>query len=305
MNAMDDGILLDRWRVFRDGSAFAELARRHSSLVFDVTIRMLGNRAMAEDILQEALLDLAVQPTRKPVEVGVAAWLIRFALRSAGHRRVSERSRSRREALVARDRAESSPLPDDALVRSDEIDWALRGCAAEDRALLTMRYLHGWDCDRIAAAMSLRTGAVRVRLHRALQVVRAKCIGRRGALGMAAASPLSLEASIRNAMAAAAAQLDERFPRAEPRHPSARRLAAISFLAVAFVACVVAVPGGAGSDLPDSLAPSGRDASCIPVDGSVARASIPSPALAGSECRLAVARLLPREPVPPVAASTR
>ena len=169
----DDGTLFDRWLSERDGDAFALLAQRHSTVVFDIACRVLGDRGRAEDVLQEALLDLALEPTRKPIDVGVPAWLVRFTICRARNVRSSERSRSRRQIVVGLERPEVA-MPDDSLVHNDELEAALAGCDPEDRALLAMRYLHGWDYDRISAALSIQSGAARVRVHRALRAVRAR-----------------------------------------------------------------------------------------------------------------------------------
>jgi RNA polymerase sigma-70 factor, ECF subfamily len=149
VNAFDDGTLYDRWLDHRDGDAFAELARRHSPVVYDLTCRVLGDRAGAEDVLQDALLSLALERSRRPVEVGVVAWLARLAICRARNRRSSERSRARRQIVVGQERPEES-MPDERLERGEELERALSGCDPDDRALLAMRYLHGWEYDRIA-----------------------------------------------------------------------------------------------------------------------------------------------------------
>ena len=215
----DDGTLLDRWRERRDGDAFAELARRHSPVVFDLTCRVLGDRAGAEDVLQEALLSLALEETRKPAEVGVVAWLARFAICRARNRRASERCRTRRQIKVGLERPEGA-MPDDSLELREELESALSGCDPEDRALLAMRYLHGWDYDRIAAALSIREGAARVRVHRALEAVRARSASRAGdrpspatiapllaAVPVARMTDASLDASIRSVVEIAKVRL--------------------------------------------------------------------------------------------------
>lgn len=180
----DDGVLLDRWRERRDGDAFAELCRRHGPVVFDLTCRVLGDRAGAEDVLQDAFLDLALEPSRRPADVGVVAWLARFALCRAKNRRASERARARRQTAVGRERPEDV-MPEDRLERTEELERALRGCDPEDRALLAMRFLHEWDYAKIASALSISEGAARVRVHRALDHVRGR-VGAADAAGPAA-----------------------------------------------------------------------------------------------------------------------
>ncbi len=281
MNALDDGTLLDRWRDNRDGDAFAELARRHTPVVFDVSCRVLGERSLAEDILQEALLDLALEPTRAPADVGVAAWLVRFAVNRARNRRASERRRTRRQSVVALERPEEF-LPEDALERKDELERALGGCSAEERALLTLRFLHGWEYAQIASALSIQEGAARVRLHRALESVRSRLhagVGETdatrierwlGALPLAALSRESLDASIRAAVEKARLQLEPSASR--PEHGSARSLRGAALLAGVALLCVaaVAVPGQPPSDLPAPVAPSPRSVPPLPAEVSAA-----------------------------------
>ncbi|MBK6939146.1 MAG: sigma-70 family RNA polymerase sigma factor [Planctomycetes bacterium] len=170
---LDDAILLDRWRENRDGEAFAELARRHTAVVFDVACRVVGERSLAEDVVQEALLDLALVRTRAPVDVGVVAWLVQYAVQRGRNRRASEHRRAVRQHVIARERSEET-VPDATLERNDELDRALRGCNPQDRALLAMRFVHGFAYGKIAAALSIHEGAARVRVHRALEDVRSR-----------------------------------------------------------------------------------------------------------------------------------
>jgi len=169
----DDAALFERWLTKRDGEAFAELARRHAPVVYDLAARTLGDRTAAEDVVQEALLDLALEPTNKPAVVGVPAWLVRFAICRARNQRSSERSRARRQQVVGLRRPEET-MPDEDLERKEELEHALAVAEPEERAVLAMRYLHGWEYDKIAQALETSEGAARVRVHRALANVRGR-----------------------------------------------------------------------------------------------------------------------------------
>ncbi len=173
MKLFDDETLLARWRDDRDGDAFAELARRHAPVVFDITRRVLRERGLAEDVLQEALLDLALERTQRPAEVGVAAWLVRFAVHRARSKRVSEMRRTTRQVAYA-SQGPRETLPDEAVELESELQRALGSCNDEDRALLALRFLHGWEYDRIASALAMDAVAVRVRLHRILLRIRSR-----------------------------------------------------------------------------------------------------------------------------------
>lgn len=169
----DDSTLFGRWLTRRDGDAFAELARRHAPVAYDLAARTLGDRQAAEDMVQEALLDLALERTRKPVEVGIAAWLVRFSVCRAKNRRVSESSRSRRERTVGQRRPEVV-MPDNSVELADELENVLAHAQDEERLILAMRYLHDWDYEQIAASLEISEGAARVRVHRALSQVRGR-----------------------------------------------------------------------------------------------------------------------------------
>ncbi len=176
MIAVDDRHLYERWLENRDGDAFAELARRHSPVVYDLAVRASGDRALAEDLVQEALLDLALAGTTKPAEVGVVAWLVRFAVCRARNARSSERSRARRQRIVGQrtmdQRRREDVMPDNQLETHDELEHALSAAEPDERVVLAMRYLHGWDYARIADSLGISQGAARVRVHRALTAVR-------------------------------------------------------------------------------------------------------------------------------------
>lgn len=173
MTAAPDCTLYERWLEDRDGDAFAELARRHSGVVYDLAVRYSGDAVLAEDLVQEALLDLALAGSRKPIDVGIVAWMARFAMCRARNVRASERARRKRQQTVGERRREDL-MPDDRLEREDELQRALERAEPDERVVLAMRYLHGWDYGRIASALSISEGAARVRVHRALGALRAR-----------------------------------------------------------------------------------------------------------------------------------
>ena len=190
-----DAVLYERWQSARDDRAFAELARRHGPVVHDIAARAMGDRAAAEDVLQEALLDLALERSDKPNKVGIAAWLVRFAICKARNRRASEQSRARRQRVVGSRRPEET-MPDRRLEHSEELEHVLGHAVPEERAVLAMRFLHGWSHSRIASALSISEGAARVRVHRALRSVRSRVrdgdrVAGRAALALAPVAGLS------------------------------------------------------------------------------------------------------------------
>src|SRR2546421_6617362 len=57
-----DLILLDRFREDGDQEAFAEIVRRYASAVFSTCMRILGDKARADDVSQETFFRLSQKP---------------------------------------------------------------------------------------------------------------------------------------------------------------------------------------------------------------------------------------------------
>src|SRR4051794_21792831 len=70
-----DGELLDAFVSERNESAFSELIKRHSPLVFSVSRRLLNQTADAEDVCQAVFLILARKANTLGNKRSVAGWL--------------------------------------------------------------------------------------------------------------------------------------------------------------------------------------------------------------------------------------
>ncbi len=187
-----DADLYRRWLEAHDERAFADLARRHANLVFDVAWRAGGDRHLAEDALQEALLRLASDGTDRPLLVGVRAWLARLAISKALNARASSRARTRRERKAAAQRAEAR-MTDEADKAREAVAEALALCKRDDAALLSMRHVHGLAYGELAAVLGVAEATARVRVHRALvrlrKTVRQNDLDERALAGLVAAVP--------------------------------------------------------------------------------------------------------------------
>src|SRR5437763_5669012 len=99
-------LAIGRWRE----DALAEAYRRHAGASFALARRLLGDRQMAEEVVQEVFLRLWHRPDRFDPERGS----LRSYLLAQTHGRSidllrSETSRRRREERDARETAESGP----------------------------------------------------------------------------------------------------------------------------------------------------------------------------------------------------
>jgi RNA polymerase sigma factor (sigma-70 family) len=227
------------WLEARDEGAFAALARRHANLVVDVAWRAGGDRHVAEDALQEALLALARDGTRRPADAGVRAWLARLAISKARNARASEVARRRRERQVA---AERPMHAEDATV-GRAVEQSLARFDGESTAVLALRFLHDMPYPELAAVLDVAESTARVRVHRALEKLRAELrrddvddealAGFLAAMPARTASSVSVEAAITAALDGAAAAYVVASPTVAPWISRTRAIATLALLAAA------------------------------------------------------------------------
>jgi RNA polymerase sigma-70 factor, ECF subfamily len=168
--------LLARLRA-GDPRAFEELVTTYEHRVFGVALRMLGSRAEAEEIAQEAFLRAhrAVVSFRGDARLGT--WLYGIASRLCLNRLSSpDRRMARGDAALA---DVPATTPDAAAeVERAELDAALRTAIEElpneQRLVLVLRDVEGLSYEEIADALALVPGTVRSRLHRARMQLKEK-----------------------------------------------------------------------------------------------------------------------------------
>lgn len=180
--------LWETWRTRRNAADFESLVRPEigRALAF---ARSLGcSNEDAEDVLQESLVRLAGERSDAPARLGVRAWFYRTVRDRA---RVTRRSRWRlfgRERRAAR--PEAVPPGDRGLALREEVERALRGLSPDDREAVTLHYLQDLDYRDLSLVLGASENACRIRVHRALERLRAT-LGPRAAT-MIAAVPLPM-----------------------------------------------------------------------------------------------------------------
>lgn len=157
-----------------DHCAFAELVRRHQHIVYAVTLRLLSDRDLAEDITQEtfirAYLGLKLFRGRS-----FRAWVLRIAHNAALD---FLRAKARRPQLSL-EQAPEQTAPDE-LERSVEqltlvpvLEAALAKLPHEQRVVLLLADVEGLPYDEVAEVLALPIGTVKSRLARARVRLRA------------------------------------------------------------------------------------------------------------------------------------
>jgi len=142
------------------------LFAEHRHGVFRFLCRLVGQTESARDLTQEVFLRVARSGLPDTDAGGERAWIYRVA-RNLGLNFL--RDGARRPATGAMIEPATSPTQELAVA----LNQALQALADMDRDVFLMREVGGLSYDEIAAACHLTTTAVRSRLHRARQHLRA------------------------------------------------------------------------------------------------------------------------------------
>ncbi len=139
--------------------------------VFGVALRMLGDRAEAEDVAQEAFVRAHRALGEFRGDAKLSTWLYAITSRLCLNRLASGERRMARQGEDALLRlSDAGPSPDAALERR-ELETALGRAIAElpedRRIVVVLRDLEGLSYEEIAQVLELELGTVRSRLHRA------------------------------------------------------------------------------------------------------------------------------------------
>jgi RNA polymerase sigma-70 factor (ECF subfamily) len=107
MEVRDDNSLLKAIVHQRDREAFTELHERHQKRAYNQAIRILRNRTLAEDAVQETMLSIwnaaeTVLPTGNAVD-----WILRIVTNKSINIGVNQRQRAKREERIAMEQNKS------------------------------------------------------------------------------------------------------------------------------------------------------------------------------------------------------
>ena len=145
--------------------------------LYRLALRLTGDPATAEDVVQEAFLKLMRSADRIEGRSGLATWLYRVAYNAS-----LDRLRERKALLQLPEDERDVPLPlpsaltplpksPEALLRDAETREALEQAIAElphaQRAAFLLRDVEGLTTAEAAAALGLSETNLKVRLHRA------------------------------------------------------------------------------------------------------------------------------------------
>jgi RNA polymerase sigma-70 factor (ECF subfamily) len=149
------------------------LFERHHQRLFGFCLGILGNRDSARDLVQEVFFRLLKYRDSFRPEAPFAPWLYRLARNACiDHLRKSGRERPAEPDL---DRPDPTPLMPEEIEKREELQKLQRalGRLPEDkRELLLLARSGTLSYEQIAALLGCSVGALKVRVHRALQLLR-------------------------------------------------------------------------------------------------------------------------------------
>lgn len=162
-----------------DQEAFARLVEEHGGRVYRVALRLMGNEADAEDVLQETFLSAYKSIDRFEERSSLSTWLYRITTNAALMRlRRKEPDQVSVDEPLERDDGEQMPrqffdfccLPEEFLLRDearDEMTRAINDLPPSLRSVFILRDIEGLSTQEVAETLDLSLSAVKSRLMRA------------------------------------------------------------------------------------------------------------------------------------------
>jgi RNA polymerase sigma-70 factor (ECF subfamily) len=155
-----------------DREDFERLYRSSYARLLGTLVGVLGDRAAAEDCLQEAFEKaFRAWPGWRP-DAPAEAWLHRIAVNAAVSYQRRQRLREAGEVVRRLGRPAPPPDPADAATASD-LTAALRRLPAKQSAAIVLRHYHGYSNREIAAALGIPEQTVASRLAAARKQLQA------------------------------------------------------------------------------------------------------------------------------------
>jgi RNA polymerase sigma-70 factor (ECF subfamily) len=166
----DPGVLRKAQRG--DERAFSIIVRTYETPVFNYILRLVGDRALAEDLTQEVFLRVFQGLPRFSLRCKFTTWLFQVTKnRVLDELRASER---RPRHLVALDDAAPLEVLDAPIERGEAVDalWrAIEGLSADLKMALLLRDVTGLSYTEIADSLEITLATVKWRIYKAREEV--------------------------------------------------------------------------------------------------------------------------------------
>jgi RNA polymerase sigma-70 factor (ECF subfamily) len=165
-------VAIGRWRE----DALGEVYRRHAGAAYALARRLLNDKELAEEVLQEVFLRLWNNPERfDPVRGSLRAYLLAQTHGRAVDLLRSETARRRREE---RDAREAPTFGDDIerqvidLTVSEKVKEVVAGLPPDERQAIELAYFGGHTYRQVAVMLEAPEGTVKSRIRSGLRRLR-------------------------------------------------------------------------------------------------------------------------------------
>ncbi|MGV0741232.1 sigma-70 family RNA polymerase sigma factor [Mycolicibacterium sp. XJ870] len=161
-----------------EAATMRALYDEHAGALWRYALRLTGDRARAEDVVQETLLRAWRHPdVTADVDRSARAWLFTVARNMIIDERRSARFRNETgvpDPEQVADHLGSAAAPDQVDTALDRLllSTALSQLSEEHRAVIRRAYYQGWTTGQIATDMQIPEGTVKSRLHYAVRALR-------------------------------------------------------------------------------------------------------------------------------------
>ena len=143
-------------------AGFAELYERHYEAVFRAALRVTGNPADAEDVLQTVFLRVLARSGDVEDVAQPAAYFRRAAVNAAVD--VLRRRELRGDSVY--DDSAPSVAVQPSLLLKERLRRAIATLESDDASLFLLRYVEGLSIEELAGLFQIEKNNVTVKLHR-------------------------------------------------------------------------------------------------------------------------------------------
>jgi RNA polymerase sigma-70 factor (ECF subfamily) len=170
-----------------DTEAFRLLVDRHKGMLYGVIFKMVGNSQVAEELAQDTFVKAFVGLDHFRGKAKFSTWLVQIGVHATrDHLRRIKRLRQQRivslDELRAAQREDLEPVDSHLAAnplsllgekeKQDLLQQALGQLPFEHREVLVLKHFVGWSYERIAELTGDSIGTLKVRAHRARQLLK-------------------------------------------------------------------------------------------------------------------------------------
>lgn len=148
---------------------YASLVDQYKNYAFTIALKIVGNRAEAEEVAQDAFIKAFHYLKGFNRQAKFSTWLYRIVFNAA----ISQKRKNRQQFVDIENRAIESPDRLEAATEKEDkevfIARAMERLNEADRLAIQLFYIREFSLEEVADLMGQQVNTVKVRIHRARQ----------------------------------------------------------------------------------------------------------------------------------------